>query len=130
VRRGQVSDAMLREFVAEMMADFERGRQLPADVTLAALATALESSNADFAEEYLCDLARLQLAEMPMSIRVARECLKVRCGLPKNEIRRFTYPWSSSPLFCRRPAVRSVDLPPSRPRRLRPTSYPTLAGAT
>lgn len=92
LRRGQLPELEFREFVASMTADLQAGRQLPGDLSLAALAVAAESCSQAFAEEYLCDLARLRLAEMPVSIRVARECLKARYALPKNEIRKFRYP--------------------------------------
>ena len=96
LRRGQLSELAFREFVASVTAELRPGRQLPGDLSLAALAVAAESCSQAFAEEYLCDLARLRLAEMSASIRVARECLKARYALPKNEIRKFRFPDSFS----------------------------------
>ena len=78
LRRGQITERMVREFVAAATSEYQRGRQLPSDATLAALAVALEPCGREFADEFLHDLARLKLAEMPTSIRVARECLKSR----------------------------------------------------
>ena len=47
--------------------------------------------DAPFAEEYLHDLARLKRTELNNCIRVARECLKARYDLPKNELRTSQY---------------------------------------
>ena len=47
-------------------------------MALAALAVVLERRTTEFAEEFLLDLAKLKLAEMPLCIRVARECVKHR----------------------------------------------------
>ncbi len=92
IRRREISWKTIRSFVDSQVSQFERGKRLPGDLALAALAVVLEQFSADFAEEFLCDLARLQLPEMLSSIRVARECLKHRLLLPRNEIRISKYP--------------------------------------
>ena len=128
LRRGQITEQMVREFAATATADWQRGQQLPCDVTLAALAVALEPCGQEFADEFLCDLARLKLAEMGTSIRVARECLKARYVLPKNEVRRFKFPLSFRvrsplPLTARRAALWS-----DRPKKATELKYPVAVG--
>ena len=51
------------------------------ELALAALAVAVERRPTDFAEEFLHDLARPQIAEMGLAIRVARECLRHRTSV-------------------------------------------------
>jgi hypothetical protein len=91
LRRGEITEEMIRNFAGALAAEFQEGTRLPGDLALAALAVVLEQRPTAFAEEYLCDLARLRLAEMTTSSRVARECLKNRFALPKNEVRTFMY---------------------------------------
>ena len=124
VRRGQVTEQMVRDFAAAMTADYQPGKLLPGDLALATLAVALEPCGHHFAEEYLCDLARLKLAEMPHAIRVAQECLKARYTLPMNETRRFKYPLSLR-VIPRRPLaarVRVNDRPRSMNREMKYSS--------
>jgi hypothetical protein len=92
IRRGEISEQAVRTFVNSLASEFQVGKPLPGDFAFAALAVALEQIPADYAEEFLCDLARLRLAEMTTSIRVARESLKYRYLLPKNEVRTCKYP--------------------------------------
>jgi hypothetical protein len=69
---------MIRVFISSVMSEFSKGHLLPNDLALAALAVVFELRPTDFAEEFLCDLARLQLPEMTTSILVAREYLRNR----------------------------------------------------
>jgi hypothetical protein len=78
--QGAITDSVVREFVVYLMKDLHRGQRFPHDVVLAAIAVAMESRATEFAEQYLTDLAKLRTAEMALSIRVARECLKNRVG--------------------------------------------------
>lgn len=91
LRSGEITEAMIRDFVASLMGSLKKGLRFPHDLALASLAVALERRPTDFAEEYLCDLARLRLAEMSTSISVARECLKQRFCVTKNLFRFFQY---------------------------------------
>jgi hypothetical protein len=97
LRFGAITEGMLREFVASIMSEFTKGRRLPNDLALAAVAVMLELRPTDFANEYLHDLARLRLSEMTVSIFVARECLKNRCSLPKHQAKTFAYPSGGRP---------------------------------
>jgi len=92
IRVGQITEQAVRDFASSQAIQYKVGESLPGDIALAALAVALESNPAHFAEEYLCDLARLHLPEMATSTRIARECWKERCSLPKNEIKNFIFP--------------------------------------
>jgi len=88
---GGITAEALREFASSVVGGFSVGRRLSNDLALAALAVVLEHRQSKLADEFLHDLAGLQLAEMSMSIRVARECLKHRCASPRNLFRTFDY---------------------------------------
>lgn len=87
--QGAITDDVLRRFVSGLMSDLRPGERFAHELTLAALAVALESRATDFAEEFLHDLASLRVAEMGLCIRVARECLKRRTSLINNRSRSF-----------------------------------------
>ena len=92
LRHRELTEAEIRDFAASLSREFKPGEALPGDLALAALAVALERLPADYAEEFIRDLARLRMAEMPTSTRVARECLRQRREFPKNEVRVSRYP--------------------------------------
>jgi hypothetical protein len=69
------SDDDLKSFVSQLVTAFAYGTLFPYDLALAAIATVLEARPTPFATEYLSTLSRLRLQEMPISTRVARECL-------------------------------------------------------
>jgi hypothetical protein len=75
---GELTEEQLRTFVAEPMQQFRAGESFRDDLALATLAVALEDRPTEFAEEFLRDLGNVQVAEMPMSTRVARECRQGR----------------------------------------------------
>lgn len=81
---GELTEDMIRHFVNTLMRDLQRGQPFEHDLVIAALAVALERRGTPFAEEFLQDLSRLEASEMAMSIRVARECLRVRVGIAGN----------------------------------------------
>jgi hypothetical protein len=82
---GGLKEHAVREFVTSLLAGLCNGERFPHDLTLAALAVALEARPTEFAREYLQDLADLDVAEMSSSIHVARECLKQRAALTKDQ---------------------------------------------
>jgi hypothetical protein len=90
LRDGAITEATIRDFVATLMKDFQPGKRFENELALAALAVALEKRPTDFAEEFLLDLAKLKLAEIPLCIRVARECLKQRIFVSQNIYRVFS----------------------------------------
>jgi hypothetical protein len=70
-----IAEESLREFTNGLLRDLKPGEKFPHELAVSALAVALEGRPTAFADEFLHDLANLHLAEMSMSIRVARECL-------------------------------------------------------
>jgi len=95
LRQGAITEETIREFVSSLMSLFHVGQRFEHEMALAALAVALERRPTDFAEEFLFDLAKLKLAEMPLCIRVARECLQQRMTMMQNTSKVF-YPWKLS----------------------------------
>lgn len=91
VREGAITETEVQEFTGDVVRHFQPGFLLPGELALAALAVALQFCPQDFAEEYLCHLARLNLAELRTAIRVARECLTARHARPKNQVKRFVF---------------------------------------
>jgi len=91
VRHGEITPDDIKCFVSAQTDQFRKGEQLPGDLAIAAIGVAIEGLLTEFADEYLHDLARLSLAEMPISIRVARESLISRRDLPKLEKRTAEY---------------------------------------
>ncbi|HWE36573.1 MAG TPA: hypothetical protein VG406_08405 [Isosphaeraceae bacterium] len=128
LRYGAITEGMIREFVASIVAEFRPGRRLDDDLALAALAVVLELRPTDFAEEYLHDLARLELAEMGTSTAVARECLRCRYAVPKHEARSFVYPsvGPSPPRACWVPLPRDWG---DERRGRRAARFPSREGA-
>jgi hypothetical protein len=120
LRHGQVKEAEIRNFASALATEFHNGVPLRGDLALAAIAVVLEHWPTDFAEEYLCHLARLQLPEMGTSLRVARECLKNRYVLPRNQVRTDRYQ-KGRVLQSRRCFVAAYrKTTPDRRRRLEP----------
>jgi hypothetical protein len=76
LQSGEVTEDTLRVFSATLLRDLEYGRRFPHELAIAAMAVALESRPTPFAEEFVMDLARLELPELPVAIRVARECCR------------------------------------------------------
>ena len=114
--RGIITEELIRQFVSTLVDKFIPGERFADDLALAALAVVLELRETDFSEDYLFGLARLKLAEIPIGIQVARECLKNRHSMPKNEVRAFRFAGlndhDSSPFMIR--ASRFQDWPVSR----------------
>lgn len=75
---GVVDADALREFVSALLKDLQKGRHFPHDLTLAALAVAVEGWSVPFSEEYLRGLAGLKCAELPYAPRIARQVLSQR----------------------------------------------------
>ncbi len=78
LKTGQLTEDVIGEFVSGLMNDLRENEPFQHDLAMAAIAVALEDRASDFAEAYLQSLAALQIAQMPMSSRVARECLRKR----------------------------------------------------
>lgn len=81
---GALVHADIDNFVSRAMRNLSVGVRLEEDMALAALAVALEREASDFANEYIEELSRLRLSEMPNSIAVAELCRKSRTSLIKD----------------------------------------------
>lgn len=75
---GSLTEREIREFVDELLKGLQRGYHFPYEEVLSAIAVALEPILDAFTDEYINDLAALQIAEMPYATRVARACQKQR----------------------------------------------------
>jgi hypothetical protein len=84
LRTDELTDADLQAFVESLMETFRRGQKFPYEVTLSFLAVGLEGLMSPFAQQFLSDLARVRLSELPLSPRVARTCLQYRSLIPAN----------------------------------------------
>jgi len=83
LRRGSVGEEAVRDFLARLLGDLTAGVLFRHDLTVAALAVALEELRTPFADEFLRELADLRLAEVPLAPRVAQEVLAHRQTLPQ-----------------------------------------------
>jgi hypothetical protein len=89
LRQGAISENAIRRFVSSLMADFHRQERFSHELALAALAVAMETRPTNFAEEYVQDLARLDLEELSLCVRVARECSKQRAFISRQVLKVF-----------------------------------------
>lgn len=94
LKQGAVTEAGIRRFVSSIVQGLQVGKRLPNELALTALAVVLETRPTDFAEEFLHDLSRLELAELSLCIRVARECLRHRTTIARNKTKAFS-PWKA-----------------------------------
>jgi len=84
---GTITERAVRQFTDNLFIDFQRGTRFPHEIALSAIAVALENVNTEFASEYLNDLARLRVLEMPLAPRVAQICVSRHENLPKVKTR-------------------------------------------
>ena len=87
IEAGGISDGDLASFVSDLTGQFGRGQRFPYEMALGAVAVAVEARGTRFAEEYLCTLAGLRLAELGVAPGIARVCLRHRSRQPTTEIR-------------------------------------------
>ncbi len=87
---GEVTEEAIRSFSATLLRELEYGKRFPHELALAAIAVTLEIRSTPFAEEFVFDLARLDLAELPIAIRVAREACQERLKYPANKSKCFS----------------------------------------
>lgn len=83
IRTGEVSIDELRSFVEQISAKFERGKRFSEEVSLAAICVAIEDLPNSFSEEFLIDLARVNVTEIPYASKVAAICVAHLFRLPK-----------------------------------------------
>lgn len=75
--QGPINDEILRGFVEKILQQLQPGVLFPYDGTLAAVAVVVEYRPTHFADQFLSLLSRLNHPELPLAIRVGRECLRV-----------------------------------------------------
>ncbi len=69
---------MIEEYVKSLLENVHKGEQFYDNDSLAFLAVALEDDGSSFARKYLNDLANLDVAELSLASRVAKECIKCK----------------------------------------------------
>lgn len=84
IQTGQVTTDSIRSFVTEITRTFHRGEKFANENILAAICVALEELPNDFAEEFLIDLARVNVIEFPLAPKVAVICLSNLFRSPKS----------------------------------------------
>ena len=90
LKSGEVTEEAIRVCIAELLSELETGRRLPHELAIAAITVALECRPSPFAEEFILDLARLKLAELPIAIRVARRASEEWLQLSGSKSKFFT----------------------------------------
>lgn len=103
-----IDESSVTRFVAELLNSFERGAPFRHDLTLAALAVAVESTFSPQVDLFLDRLARLHITEIPMASRIARLVLKSRRAEPSLTVKSF----KSFALDCRRLGKPMKELDP------------------
>jgi len=83
--QSEISPSEIEELVSELMTHFKQGETFIYDISLAAIAVGLERDQSDTCGRLSQELASLRCAEMPMAIRVARQCLRARFAETKTE---------------------------------------------
>ena len=78
VEGGEITPTDIRDYVDELLRSFSTGIKFAYEIDLAAISMALETFPGPIAEEYLEDLSRLKIRELPLAPRVARLCLTRR----------------------------------------------------
>lgn len=91
VRFGVITESTLHDFVTSLVNEYREGYRLDGDLAIAALAVILERRPTAFAENFLAELAGLNLVEINTSSNIARECLKYRRAIPTQQNRSFAY---------------------------------------
>lgn len=84
LQQGRITDDTVADFVATLLGSFTTGVHFEHDVTLAALAVVLEDRLTKWVEQFLQQLAELQIAEMPFAPRVATEVISRRRRMAEN----------------------------------------------
>lgn len=88
----EISEQSIWQFSAELLRQYVPGELFPHEMALAATAVVLETRATTFASEFIGGLARLELAELPIAIRVARESARAQLSVTGNKSRLVTMP--------------------------------------
>jgi hypothetical protein len=89
--QGQIDEEVLRRFVVKLLQEYRPGQLFPFDVAIAAVAVIVESRPTRFADEFLTKLSRLQRPELPVAVRIGRECERIQSRLAGNISRTYTF---------------------------------------
>lgn len=89
-RDGILAEQTIREYVRNLMSSFRLGERFIFNIPLALIAIGLEKISTKFTKEYISDLSKLKLAELTLSIEIAKICLENRKSLIKNLYRGFS----------------------------------------
>ena len=132
LRYGQITGKDVHEFVDHLLSEFRPGELFRYDITLAALAVAMEHWSNSFAEDYLIDLARIQRPEFRASFRIARESLKARYAFPRTQVKTSRYPQGEDAPIVLPGIIRVMPLNRSNKRKAfshRSKRYPEVSHA-
>ena len=83
IRTGEITTENIRTFVSQLSSSFERGIRFPYENCLAAICVSIEHLSNSFSEEFLLDLARVSVKEIPFASKVAAICLANLFQTPK-----------------------------------------------
>jgi hypothetical protein len=86
IRAGALTEIEVSDCVDKLTNYFQRGTNFPWDIALASLCVAIERVPGIFYEGFLKDLAAVRVLEMPISPRVAAECLKQRSSMAQTDL--------------------------------------------
>ena len=86
IRTREITPEKIRVFVSGLTESFERGVQFPYELQLAAICVALENVFSEFSEDFLLDLAKLDIIEITLAPKVAAICLEDFYQKPKQKI--------------------------------------------
>jgi hypothetical protein len=100
IAAGAITEDAIKAFSERLFDDFQKGAQFPHEVPLAAMCIAIEDRQTPFVEEFLLDLARLNIIEMQLAPAVARESLRHWIKLPRASGK--TFSMSDVPLISER----------------------------
>jgi len=84
---GEITEESLRRFTAELLCEYAPDQLFGHEMALAAIAVVLETRATAFASEFIGDLARLELSELPIAIRVARESARIQLSVTGSKSR-------------------------------------------
>lgn len=74
---GKIIDSEVQSFVKDLLfSNFKSGERFCYQLTLATLVICYKDSRSKFAREFLNGLASMEILEMSLASRIARECLK------------------------------------------------------
>lgn len=80
-----LTESTVRDWTEHLLRDFVPRQLFAHDLAIAAMIVVVERVRSDFTDEFLYDLARLEIAEMPLSSAVARLAIHSRLQRPRSK---------------------------------------------